>query len=166
MDERQLARHHTLSENDLRVIGTRRRPETKLGFAMGLCYLRFPGWPLRAGERPPQNLLEYVAAQLGEDPAAFDVYASGAGRDTTRREHLVEIMRTFGFRPFDERARRDLFEFLLSVAMGTDRGTALVEAALSEMRARAILSPAITTVEELCWEARRDARESVLPQVD
>ena len=36
-------------------------------------------------------------------------------------------------------------EFLLPVAMGTDRGTAL-----SEMRARAIVSPAITTVEELC----------------
>ena len=160
MDERLLARHHTLSEEDLRVIGTRRRPETKLGFAIGLCYLRFPGRPLRAGERPPQNMLEYVATQLGEAPAAFDTYAKS--RDTTRREHLVEIMRTFGFRSFDAEARRDLFEFLLPVAMGTDRGTALVETALSEMRARGIVSPAIITVEELCWEARRDARESVL----
>lgn len=160
MDERELARHHTLSEEDLRVIGTRRRPETKLGFAVQFCYLRFPGRPLRGGERPPQNLLEYVAAQLGENPAAFDEYVTG--RDTTRREHLTEIMRTFGFRPFDARARRELFEFLLPVAMGTDRGTALVETALSEMRARAVVSPAIITVEELCWEARRDARESVL----
>lgn len=41
MDERLLARHHTLSEEDLRVIETRRRPETKLGFAVQLCYLRF-----------------------------------------------------------------------------------------------------------------------------
>lgn len=160
MDERKLARHHTLSEEDLRVIGIRRRADTKLGFTVGLCYLRFPGRPLRAGERPPQNLLEYVAAQLGEDPVAFDRYARKW--DSTRREHLAEIMRTFGFRPFDERARRELFEFLLPVAMGTDRGTVLVEAALGEMRALAIVSPAITTVEELCWEARRDARESVL----
>ena len=125
MDERQLARHHTLSEEDLRVIETRRRPETKLGFAVGLCYLRFPGRPLKSGEIPPQNLLEYVAAQVGEASAVFHKYAGGAGRDTTRREHLVEIMQTFGFRPFDERARRELFEFLLSVAMVTDRGTAL-----------------------------------------
>lgn len=128
MDERELARHHTLSEEDLRVIGTRRRPETKLGFAVGLCYLRFPGRPLRAEERPPQNLLEYVAAQIGEDPAAFDEYVKG--RDTTRREHFTEIMRVFGFRSFDAEVRRDLFETLLPVAMGTDRGTALVEAAL------------------------------------
>ena len=162
MDERQLARHHTLSEEDLRVIGTRRRPETKLGFAIQLCYLRFPGRPLKFMEVPPQNLLEYVAAQVGEASAVFYRYAGDTGRDTTRREHLAEIMRTFGFRSFDERAKKELFEFLLPVAMGTDRGTALVETALNEMRARAIVSPAITTIEELCWEARRDARESVL----
>src|SRR3712207_1432830 len=33
------------------------------------------------------------------------------------------------------------------------------------MRARGIVSPAITTIEEICWEARRDARESVLRQL-
>ncbi len=61
MDERILARYHTLSENDLSVVGKRRRPETKLGFAVQLCYLRFPGRPLKSGERPPKNLLEYGA---------------------------------------------------------------------------------------------------------
>jgi hypothetical protein len=152
MDERLLARHHTLSEEDLAAIAKRRRPATKVGFAVQLCYLRFPGRPLKAGERPPQNLLEYVAAQLGEKAAAFDEYAKS--RDTTRRAHLVEIARTFGFRSFDAEARREPFECLLPVAMSTDRGTALVEAAFTEMRARGIVSPAIATVEELCWEAR------------
>ena len=160
MGERDLARHHTLSDTDLAVIGKRRRPDTKLGFAVQLCYLRFPGRPLRSGERPPENLLDYVAAQLGEAPAAFEAYARR--RDTTRREHLAEIVRTFGFRPFDAQTRRELFGFLLPVAMGTDRGPVLVEAALTEMRAGGIVSPAIATLEELCWEARREARGSVL----
>jgi hypothetical protein len=160
MDEQLLARHRTLSEEDLAAVSKRRRPETRLGFAVQLCYLRFPGRPLRSRERPPRNLLGYVAAQLGETPSAFDEYAKG--RDTTRREHLVDIVRAFGFRPFGAEARRELYECLLPVAMTTDRGTALVEAAIEEMRALAIVSPAITTVEELCWAARRDARESVL----
>ncbi len=43
MDERELARHYTLSEEDLAAIGKRRRPETRTGFAVQLCYLRFPG---------------------------------------------------------------------------------------------------------------------------
>jgi hypothetical protein len=49
MDERDLARHHTLSDTDLAVIGKRRRPDTRMGFSVQLCYLRFPGRPLRSG---------------------------------------------------------------------------------------------------------------------
>ncbi len=97
-------------------------------------------------------MLEYAASRVGEAPAAFDEYASS--RDATRREHLREIVRSFGLRPFDAQARREIFGFLLPVGMGTDRGPALVEAALGEMRARAVVSPATATVEELCWEAR------------
>ena len=96
LDERDLARYHTLSDGDLAVTGKRRRPDTRIGFSVQLCYLRFPGRPLRAGETPPGNMLEYVAAQLGEAP---DEYARS--RDTTRREHLAKIVRSFGFRPFD-----------------------------------------------------------------
>ncbi len=49
--------------------------------------------------------------------------------------------------------------------MSTERGTALVEAALGEMRRRGIVAPAITTIEEFCWEARRDARRSVFERL-
>ena len=58
MDERDLARYHTLSDADLAMIAKRRRPDTRMGFSVQLCYLRFPGRPLRAGERPPGNLLD------------------------------------------------------------------------------------------------------------
>lgn len=108
-------------------------------------------------------MLEYVASQLGENPAAFDRYARS--RDTTRREHFSEIMRTFGFRAFDERVYRELYRWLLPLVMSTERGTVLVEAALGEMRRRGIVAPAITTIEELCWEARRDARRSVFERL-
>ena len=38
-----LLRHYTLSEEDLQNIGARRRPRNKLGFALQLCVLRYPG---------------------------------------------------------------------------------------------------------------------------
>jgi hypothetical protein len=158
MDERLLARYHTLSENDLvAVVGKRRRPETKLGFAVQLCYLRFPGRPLPAGETPPGNLLHYVAAQLDEDSAAFDEFAKS--RDTTRREHLSEIVRTFGFRPFDAEARRELYEHLLPVAMGTDRGMALVEAAIEDTVGWERFVESIEEAEELALPADFDYLE-------
>ena len=47
MDGRELARHHTLSEADLTAISVRRGAANRLGFAVQLCLLRYPGRPLR-----------------------------------------------------------------------------------------------------------------------
>ena len=44
---------------------------------------------------------------------------------------------------------RELYRWLLPLAMSTERGTALVEAALGEMHRRGIVAPAIT-IEEPC----------------
>ena len=39
----ELIRHYTFSETDLSIIRQRRGPANRLGFAVQLCYLRFPG---------------------------------------------------------------------------------------------------------------------------
>lgn len=46
MDRRDLVRHHTLSEADLASVGARRGAANRLGFAVQLCLLRYPGRPL------------------------------------------------------------------------------------------------------------------------
>ena len=56
-----MVRYWLLSADDIRRINERRREHNRLGFAVQLCLLRYPGWPLRAGEKPPSNLLEFVA---------------------------------------------------------------------------------------------------------
>ena len=84
----------------------------------------------------------------------------GAGRDTTRREHLAEIVSAYGFRHFgDDGVRRELSGWLAGIAAQTDSGPALAEALLEEMRRRGIVAPAISAAEELAWEARRRAGE-------
>ena len=50
--EPDLIRHYTLSPADLAVIARRRRPHNRLGFAVQLCYLRFPGVILGVDEPP------------------------------------------------------------------------------------------------------------------
>jgi hypothetical protein len=42
-DEPTLIRHYTSSDTDLAVIQRRRRPHNRLGFALQLCTLRYPG---------------------------------------------------------------------------------------------------------------------------
>ncbi|MDP9317432.1 MAG: Tn3 family transposase [Chloroflexota bacterium] len=159
MTERDMARYYTLTPEDRQVIALRRRPHNQLGFAVQLCYLRFPGRSLQAGEPVPSPVLAYIAAQLDLDPAVMQDYARD--RDTTRREHLIEIQQTFGFRSFDARVYRELASWLLPTALSTDNGVALVTALVEEMRARRIVAPALYLVERLGWEVRRRAQRQV-----
>ena len=66
---REMVRHWMLTERDLALVNERRRHHNRLGFAVQLCLLRYPGWPLKPGEMPPSNLLECVAEQLTVAPA-------------------------------------------------------------------------------------------------
>ena len=47
-----LIRHYTFSEADLSIIRQRRGPANRLGFAVQLCYLRFPGIILGVDQPP------------------------------------------------------------------------------------------------------------------
>ena len=85
LDEREIARHYTLTSDDVEIVGRRRGDATRLGFAMLLLTMRWPGRALEAGEVPPAPVLAYVAQQLDIAPEAFAAYAH---RDQTRREHL------------------------------------------------------------------------------
>ena len=49
--EEGLIRHYTFSEPDLAVIRQRYRPANRLGFAIQLCYMRYPGVTLRLARR-------------------------------------------------------------------------------------------------------------------
>ena len=66
----------------------KRGHRNRLGFAVQLCFMRFPGRPLSPGEEVPQSLLHFVGEQLAVSPAVFADYAR---RDQTRREHAVEF---------------------------------------------------------------------------
>ncbi len=77
MDGRELARHHTFSEADLTAVSIRRRTANRLGFAVQLRLLRYPGRPLHSSEIVPRYVVEFIATQVCADPESFDDYAGG-----------------------------------------------------------------------------------------
>jgi len=95
--QEDLIRRYTLNESDMAVVRQRRGAANRLGFAVQLCYLRFPGVPLGVAEQPFEPLLQLVAAQLKIAPEAWAEYGD---RGQTRREHMVELQTVFGFEPF------------------------------------------------------------------
>jgi TnpA family transposase len=56
----ELIRQYTFSELDLSVIRQRRGSRNRLGFAVQLCYLRYPGFALPIDAQPPLALLTIV----------------------------------------------------------------------------------------------------------
>jgi TnpA family transposase len=163
LNDQLLARYYTFSDDDLALIKQRRRPQNRLGFAVQLAYLRFPGRTWLASEDVPPRVLAYIADQIRVNPMSLVQYAQD--REATRFEHLAELQRVYGFRSFSAQTYREMASWLLSVALTTDNGVALIEALMQEMRARKILIPGITTLERLAWEVRRRARYQVHQQL-
>ena len=69
----EIARYYTFDERDLSIIRQHRGPTNRLGFAVQLCYLRFPGIFLGADQPPFPPLLRMVAAQLKVGVSSFSV---------------------------------------------------------------------------------------------
>ena len=115
-EQRELVRHYTLSEADLAMIRRCRGDHNRLGYALMLCYLRYPGRALRAGERPPAALVSFVAEQIDVLPEAIDDYLAS---ERNRRRHAVEFQERLRLRPFGKHAAAEFADALLAAS---DRG--------------------------------------------
>jgi TnpA family transposase len=154
----EMARHYVLSTDDLALIRTKRRAINRLGFAIQLCLLRHPGQGMGPGEHPPEELIAFIADQIGMPSAAFADYAL---RDQTRREHQVEIQRHLQLRSFGLADWRSCLKVGADAAWSTDRGEPIVQAMLTHLRTNNVLLPTVTVLERIGLAARVRARKKV-----
>jgi hypothetical protein len=145
-----LIRHYTFSDTDLAVIRQQRGPANRLGFAVQLCYLRFPGIILGVDEPPCPPLLRLVADQIKVSVESWDEYGQ---REQTRREHLLELQTVFGFRPFTMSHYRQAVHTLTELAMQTDKGIVLASAWVEYLRRKSIILPTRNAIERASAEA-------------
>ena len=157
-DQRELVRHYTLSDVDIAKIQHCRGDHNRLGYALMLCYLRYPGRPLHATERPPAALVAFVAEQIDVPPDAIDDYLAS---EQTRRRHAAELQERLRLRPFGTRPAAELASWLLPHAIENDRLAHLAELVMEECRQRRIIVPQPRRLERLCIEARYRARREV-----
>jgi hypothetical protein len=145
-----LIRHFTLSDSDLSIIRQRRGESNRLGFAIQLCYMRYPGIVIGVNEKPFFPLLKMVAKQLEIDEQYWDSYGQ---REQTRRDHISELQVAFGFKLFDNSHYRQLVSTMTETAMGTDKPIVLAAQLIASLREQAIVLSSINVVERICAEA-------------
>jgi TnpA family transposase len=126
--------------------------------AVQLSLLRSPGTALQADETPPRELINFLALQLHVPSSVWDEYAQ---RDETRREHLLVLQNHYGIRSFTLGQYRSLAAWLLSTALQTNRGVALVRAAIEELRRRSVIIPRLPVLERLCAETALRAQRQL-----
>ena len=149
-NDEDLIRHYTFSESDLSIIGQHRGASNRLGFAMLLCYMRYPGIILAVESEPFAPLLRLVASQLKVSP---DVWSSYGQRAETRREHLLELQSIFGFQPFTTHYYQLSMDNLDEQAVLTDKGIVLAVSLVEWLRCQSILLPPPSVIERICAEA-------------
>jgi TnpA family transposase len=149
LDRAGLIEHYVLSDQDLSLIRRRRGAQNRLGLAVQLALLRYPGRALLPDEIPPPELLTFLARQLD---LSLGAWASYAERDETRREHLAELQAHYGLRSFGIGQYRSLASWLMPTALQTNRGVVLVRAGIDELRRRSVIVPRLAVLERLCAE--------------
>jgi TnpA family transposase len=151
----EMVRHYTLGADDVALIRTKRRTINRLGFAIQLCLLRYPGLGMGPVEQPPEAMIAFVAGQLGVPSADFADYAQ---RDQTRREHAVELQRYLGLRHFGLTDWRRCLRVGTDAAWATDRGEPIVQAMLADLRRDGVMVPPVPVLERIGLVARARAR--------
>lgn len=158
-DEGELIRLYTLTKADLAFARQHRGDHNRLGIAVLMSYLRFPGKVLAGDEKPHGPVLDIVAGQLGIP--VVDVWEVYAERDATRRSHLLELLPRLGMEQFGTSHYRSISAWLDPTALQTTRGVVLAQAVVEELRKRLIVLPPVAVIERLCAEAMTRAQRKV-----
>jgi TnpA family transposase len=61
VDHAEMAKHYVLSADDLTLVRAKRRSVNRLGFAVQLCLLRYPGLGMGPAEQLPEAMITFVA---------------------------------------------------------------------------------------------------------
>ncbi|MED3157621.1 DUF4158 domain-containing protein, partial [Bacillus thuringiensis] len=158
LTEWDLVTFHTFSKHDLHLILKHRRGYNRLGFALQLALIRYPGWSLTEYKDIPQYVVAYVASQLQIPPEEFLVYAK---RGNTLWEHLGEIRTEYGYQNFSSEYKETLLQFLVQQAMDNNNTLYLIEITISTLRKMKVILPAMYVIEDIVWEAKQQADQKV-----
>jgi TnpA family transposase len=153
-----LIRHYSFNESDWALIRQRRGDANRLGFAVQLCLLRYPGYALAPDGAISESVIHWIASQIKTDPGAWRKYGE---RDETRREHFQELRGYLGVSAFGLSDFRFLVKTLADLAMQTDKGVVLAAHALEALRQRKVILPTLTVIERACAEAITRSNRSI-----
>lgn len=93
-----LIRHYSFNESDWALIRQRRGDSNRLGFAVQLCLLRYPGYALVPDGAIAESVIQWIAGQIKTDPALGENTASAMKHGANISRNCAAIL---DYRPSD-----------------------------------------------------------------
>jgi hypothetical protein len=154
--------HYTLSPEDMEFVGRRYGPANRLGLAAHISLMRHPGFGLQAETGIPSAILQYLAAQLFVDPAAFEQYGQ---RAQTQGDHADLVAHCLELRPFRSGDLTIALALAVKAAERTDKGEPIVRALMEGLIGERFILPAPNTLERTGIVGRSRARKAAAAQI-
>ena len=154
--------HYTLSAEDMELAGRRYGATNRLGLAAQIALMRHPGFGLQADDDVPKRVLQYLAAQLFVDAAAFNRYGE---RAQTRNDHAEIVASYLGLRAFRRSDIPLALALAANAAQRTDRGEPIVSALMDGLRDYRFILPSPDTLERASIAGRARARKAAAAEI-
>ena len=160
--EAEFIRCYSLSEIDLSIIHNNCRGNAnKIGYAVNLCYMRYPGIILPLNQIPDPILVNYIGEQLNIKPENWNEYGK---REETRRELLLSIQLNFKINSFSmEYYKKKCVNQLRDIALKTDKGLVLARELMNILRQQRILFPSINVIERIVLKPLLKLKKKIIP---
>ena len=158
----ELVEHFTLYPDETRLLRNK-SGATRLGFSLSLKFLLWKArFPRGRGELP-DNMIEFVAGQVGV-PAADIGFSDWEGRQVKR--HRAEIRRVTGFRECSVADAENLTAWLAAhVCCREQRADRVREELLGQCRAEKIEPPAGTRIGRIIGSALQRADDTLTARI-
>lgn len=155
-DEGQLAGSFLLDHSARRRALAAKGARNRIGWAVQLGTVRYLGTFLDNPEQVPAVVVDYVAEQLGLDPAEF----AGYGTKETRWDHQEQIREGYGYTKFEFDQWFALARWMYQRAwIGSERPTLLFDLATKRLVDKKVVLPGVTVLERLVSGSRERAEK-------
>lgn len=154
--------YFSLSVEDIKLINKHRGNANRIGFAVQLCLVRYPGVSLSDDFFLPQFFLEYIGAQLEIPITEYQYYGKGKN---TMLNHLAEICDFYNYQEYTISSFNLLTEILEEAVKENFDELYLIQLAIQELRKNRILLPPLIDIERLVRSIRNDNEKNLYLEI-
>lgn len=164
VDDHDLRRCFAISDFERsEVVDRRYGPAGRLAAGLQLGALRLVGFVPSDLESAPDEVAQYVGAQVDASPNDLGDYTT---RTKTRYDHVDAVEQAMGFRRSDQGDLKALGDWLVERAMEHDRPIVLFRLACEHLRSEHIVRPGVTTLERAVITVRQRAIEETYLRIN